>query len=155
MAAKPADVPVGTPLADIDIHGIMARIPHRYPLLLIDRVVELEAYLRAVGIKNVTINEPFFQGHFPADPIMPGVLLIEAMAQTAATLRHGLRRRGHCGQPGLFHGRRTRPASAARSARRQLRLEIEVQRNRLGVWKFAGRAWSAASSPPRPCSAPR
>ena len=71
----------GTELADIDIVGIMRMIPHRYPFLLIDRVVELEAFKRAVGIKNVTINEPFFQGHFPGHPIMPGVLIIEAMAQ--------------------------------------------------------------------------
>jgi beta-hydroxyacyl-ACP dehydratase FabZ len=65
----------------MDINEIMSYLPHRYPFLLIDRIVELEADKRIVGIKNVTINEPFFQGHFPGHPIMPGVLLLEAMAQ--------------------------------------------------------------------------
>jgi beta-hydroxyacyl-ACP dehydratase FabZ len=66
----------------IGINEIMSYLPHRYPFLLVDRIVEFEANKRIVGIKNVTINEPFFQGHFPGHPIMPGVLLIEAMAQT-------------------------------------------------------------------------
>jgi 3-hydroxyacyl-[acyl-carrier-protein] dehydratase len=70
----------------IDLAGIMALIPHRYPMLLIDRVVELKLDESAIGIKNVTINEHFFQGHFPTRPVMPGVLIIEAMAQTAAVL---------------------------------------------------------------------
>lgn len=68
----------------IDLHEIMELIPHRYPFLLIDRVENVEPAMSAVGIKNVTINEPFFQGHFPEHPIMPGVLIVEAMAQTAA-----------------------------------------------------------------------
>lgn len=67
----------------IDINGIMARIPHRYPMLLIDRVVDVVPGESATGIKNVSANEPFFQGHFPTRPIMPGVLIVEAMAQTA------------------------------------------------------------------------
>lgn len=62
---------------------ISKMIPHRYPFLLIDKVIKLESYKSAIGIKNVTINEPFFQGHFPNHPVMPGVLIIEAMAQTA------------------------------------------------------------------------
>jgi beta-hydroxyacyl-ACP dehydratase FabZ len=70
----------------IDIRAIMRILPHRYPFLLIDRVVELEGHKRAVGIKNVTINEPFFQGHWPMAPIMPGVLIVEAMAQLAGVL---------------------------------------------------------------------
>lgn len=70
----------------IDIAGIMKRIPHRYPMLLIDRVVDVVHGESCTGIKNVTVNEPFFQGHFPGHPIMPGVLIVEAMAQTAATL---------------------------------------------------------------------
>jgi beta-hydroxyacyl-ACP dehydratase FabZ len=70
----------------LDIRQIMELLPHRYPFLLIDKIVELEAGKRIVGIKNVTINEPFFQGHFPGHPIMPGVLLLEAMAQTGAVL---------------------------------------------------------------------
>lgn len=68
----------------MDINEIMATIPHRYPFLLIDRVEELEAGKRAVVKKNVTINEPFFQGHFPGEPVMPGVLILEALAQAGA-----------------------------------------------------------------------
>jgi beta-hydroxyacyl-ACP dehydratase FabZ len=70
----------------LDIREIMAIIPHRYPFLLVDRIVEFEENKRIVGVKNVTINEPFFQGHFPGAPIMPGVLIIEAMAQTGGVL---------------------------------------------------------------------
>jgi beta-hydroxyacyl-ACP dehydratase FabZ len=70
----------------IGIQEIMETLPHRYPFLLVDRIVELEMGKRIVGIKNVTMNEPFFQGHFPGHPIMPGVLLLEAMAQTGGVL---------------------------------------------------------------------
>ena len=70
----------------VDIAGIMRAIPHRYPFLLIDRVVDLVKHVSAIGIKNVSINEAFFQGHFPGHPVMPGVLIIESMAQTAAVL---------------------------------------------------------------------
>src|ERR1043166_10313446 len=70
----------------VDIAGVMQMIPHRYPFLLVDRVIEISADRSAIGIKNVTINEAFFQGHFPQNPVMPGVLIIEAMAQTAAVL---------------------------------------------------------------------
>ncbi|MFM8681937.1 MAG: 3-hydroxyacyl-ACP dehydratase FabZ [Alphaproteobacteria bacterium] len=75
-----------SPPKEVDIGRIMQMIPHRYPFLMIDRVVDLVSGESCVGIKNVTINEPFFQGHFPSRPVMPGVLLIEAMAQTAAVL---------------------------------------------------------------------
>ncbi len=70
----------------MDINRVMEMIPHRYPFLMIDRVVDMIANASATGIKNVTINEPYFQGHFPSQPVMPGVLVIEAMAQTAAVL---------------------------------------------------------------------
>ena len=70
----------------LDVMRIMEMIPHRYPFLLIDRVVDLEPDVSAVGVKNVTINEQYFQGHFPRRPVMPGVLIIECMAQTAAVL---------------------------------------------------------------------
>src|SRR5574340_1165523 len=71
----------------LGIDEIMSYLPHRYPFLLIDRILEFEENKRVVGIKNVTINEPFFQGHFPGHPIMPGVLLVEAMAQAGGGIR--------------------------------------------------------------------
>ena len=71
---------------DFDVFKILELLPHRYPLLLVDRVLELEPDKRIVAIKNVSMNEPFFQGHFPGNPVMPGVLVIEAMAQAAALL---------------------------------------------------------------------
>jgi 3-hydroxyacyl-[acyl-carrier-protein] dehydratase len=70
----------------MDIHRILQKLPHRYPFLLVDRVVELERGVRIKALKNVTINEPFFPGHFPKRPVMPGVLMLEALAQTAALL---------------------------------------------------------------------
>lgn len=70
----------------LDVEAIMARIPHRYPLLLVDRILEIELGRRIVGLKNVSANEPFFQGHFPGHPIMPGVLVVEAMAQVGGVL---------------------------------------------------------------------
>lgn len=69
-----------------DIKEIMSCVPHRYPFLLVDRILELEAGKKVVAIKNVTINEPFFQGHFPGEPVMPGVLILEAMAQAGAMM---------------------------------------------------------------------
>ena len=77
----------------MDIGRILDVIPHRYPFLLVDRIIEVEGNQRIVGIKNVTINEPFFQGHFPGHPIMPGVLIIEAMAQVGGMLLMGTDRR--------------------------------------------------------------
>lgn len=74
------------PVLPVDVTRIMATLPHRYPFLLVDRVIRLEPNQRLTAIKNVTINEPFFQGHFPGHPVMPGVLLIEAMAQAAGLL---------------------------------------------------------------------
>ena len=70
----------------LDIRQILETLPHRYPFLLVDRIVEVEKHKRVVGIKNVTVNEPFFQGHFPGNPVMPGVLILEAMAQVGAVL---------------------------------------------------------------------
>lgn len=75
-----------TELKSADIHRIQRLIPHRYPFLLVDKVVDIDGYQSAKGIKNVTMNEPHFQGHFPGNPIMPGVTIIEAMAQTAAIM---------------------------------------------------------------------
>ena len=73
-------------MSTVDIQGILALLPHRYPFLLVDRILEIEGSTRIVGLKNVTINEPFFQGHFPGHPIMPGVLIVEAMAQVGGVL---------------------------------------------------------------------
>lgn len=78
--------PPGQTVKSGDIARIMALLPHRYPFLMVDRMVEMVLGERAVGLKNVSVNEPHFQGHFPGEPIMPGVLLIEAMAQTAGAL---------------------------------------------------------------------
>lgn len=74
------------PRTSADIHLIQRLIPHRYPFLLVDKVVDIDGYSSATGIKNVTMNEPHFQGHFPGKPIMPGVTIVEAMAQTAAVM---------------------------------------------------------------------
>ncbi len=70
----------------LDIHKILKKLPHRYPILLVDRVIEFERGVRIKALKNVTINEPFFMGHFPARPVMPGVLMLEALAQASALL---------------------------------------------------------------------
>ncbi|MGA0531557.1 3-hydroxyacyl-ACP dehydratase FabZ [Hansschlegelia sp. KR7-227] len=80
------DAPTPTTLGTADIMAIMAALPHRYPFLLIDKVIEIDGDRSGVGIKNVTINEPHFQGHFPGAPVMPGVLMIEGMAQTAGAI---------------------------------------------------------------------
>lgn len=85
-AAAAKEVVAKEALGTLDVMDIMSRIPHRYPFLLIDKVVDINGADSGVGIKNVTINEPFFQGHFPDRPVMPGVLIIEAMAQTAGVL---------------------------------------------------------------------
>src|SRR5918999_1174755 len=80
------EIAPGQALPDLDVIGITQIIPHRYPMLLIDRLIEATAFTGATGIKNVTVNEPFFQGHFPGAPVMPGVLIIEALAQCGALL---------------------------------------------------------------------
>jgi 3-hydroxyacyl-[acyl-carrier-protein] dehydratase len=86
MDESAATTPTAAVADAVDVTRIMQMIPHRYPFLLIDRVIDIIAGESAVGIKNVSINEGYFQGHFPRDPVMPGVLIIEAMAQTAAVL---------------------------------------------------------------------
>jgi 3-hydroxyacyl-[acyl-carrier-protein] dehydratase len=80
------DRPEGQTLKTIEIAEILGHLPHRYPFLMIDRIIEVDGDESAIGIKNVTVNEPIFQGHFPGKPVFPGVLIIEAMAQTAGTI---------------------------------------------------------------------
>jgi 3-hydroxyacyl-[acyl-carrier-protein] dehydratase len=123
---------------DIDAKGVMKMIPHRYPFLMIDRVENAVADGGAVGIKNVSMDEAVFQGHFPTDPVLPGVLIIEAMAQTAAVLVvHTL------GE--AFHGKLVYFMSIDNARFRrpvvpgdQLRLEVKKDRHRGPVWKFSG-----------------
>ena len=136
--SETAPAPVTT-LPDIDVQGIMQLIPHRYPMLLIDRLTQIEAPERAVGIKAVTINEPFFPGHFPSDPIMPGVLIVEAMAQTAAALGLAAQGRASKGDPVYFLGiesaRFRRPVRAGDV----LHLEVVRQKSKLGIHWYKGR----------------
>jgi 3-hydroxyacyl-[acyl-carrier-protein] dehydratase len=124
----------------IDIDQIQRMIPHRYPMLMIDRIVDLVPDQRATGIKNVTINEPFFQGHFPGAPLMPGVMIIEAMAQTAAVLvvaTLGAEREGSLVYFMSIDSARFRKPVTPGDV---LRVHVEKERNRGNVWKFTGRA---------------
>src|ERR687886_1386551 len=127
-------------VAVIDIQRIVEMIPHRYPFLMIDRVVDVVPNDSAVGIKNVSINEPHFQGHFPQRPVMPGVLIIEAMAQTAAVLVVQTLGREAEGKLVYFmsvdNARFRRPVVPGDS----MRVHVTKQRNRGNVWKFVGEA---------------
>ncbi|MEZ5932420.1 MAG: 3-hydroxyacyl-ACP dehydratase FabZ [Alphaproteobacteria bacterium] len=130
----------GTKLDAVDIDDIKRMIPHRYPFLMIDRVVDLVAETSAVGIKNVTANEPHFEGHFPAKPIMPGVLIIEAMAQTAAVLVVATLGQQTAGQLVYFmtidDARFRKPVVPGD----RLHLAVTKEQRRLGMWKFKGQA---------------
>jgi 3-hydroxyacyl-[acyl-carrier-protein] dehydratase len=123
-------------LDSIDIARIMRAIPHRYPMLLVDRMVDIVLGESAIGIKNVTINENFFQGHFPAHPVMPGVLIIEAMAQTAAVLVVETLGPSAHGKIVYFmsveHAKFRRPVVPGD----QLKIHINKDRQRGNVWKF-------------------
>ena len=124
----------------MDLEEIKKRLPHRYPFLLLDRVLELVPGQRVVGVKNVTANEPFFQGHFPGYPVMPGVLILEALAQAGAVMMLE-----NVDDPGtkvpLFAGidraRFRRPVVPGD----QLRLELTVLRQRGSSCKLAAKAW--------------
>ena len=125
----------------LDIRDILEHLPHRYPFLLVDRVLELEKGKRIVAIKNVTINEPFFQGHFPHLPVMPGVLQIEALAQAAGILSFQTMGKVSDNQSvyyfvGIDNARFKRPVVPGD----QLRLEVEIVRVARSLWKYAGRA---------------
>ncbi len=134
-AAKAEAAPV-----TLDIARITQMIPHRYPFLMIDRVVDVIPYTSATGIKNVSINEPHFQGHFPQRPVMPGVLIVEAMAQTAGVLVvHSLGPEAE-GKLVYFmtidNARFRRPVVPGD----QLHIHVVKERNRANVWKFKGEA---------------
>jgi len=124
----------------IDINRIMQMIPHRYPFLMIDRVVDVVVNASAVGIKNVTASEPHFQGHFPNHPVMPGVLIIEAMAQTAAVLV--VETLGPEAEGKLVYfmtidsARFRKPVGPGDS----MRIHVVKERSRGSVWKFRGEA---------------
>lgn len=121
----------------VDIAGIMHAIPHRYPFLLIDRVVELVPNQSAVGVKNVSANEHFFAGHFPGHPVMPGVLIIESMAQTAAVLVVETLGPDAAGKLVYFmtiEGAKFRRPVVPGD---QLRIHVTKERNRGNVWKFS------------------
>ena len=124
----------------MSIEEIRATLPHRYPFLLVDRIRELEVDRRIVGIKNVTINEPFFQGHFPDRPIMPGVLILEAMAQVGGVL--AMKSVPSEGRPvvyltGVDHAKFRKPVVPGD----QLRFEIEVLKKRPPFWKMQAKAY--------------
>ncbi len=123
-----------------DIARIMASLPHRYPFLLVDRILEVEGDRRVVGLKNVTINEPFFQGHFPGHPIMPGVLIVEAMAQTGGVLM--LSRLDDPDSKVVYFMalddvKFRRPVVPGD----QLRMEVDVVQNRGSTVRLAGKAF--------------
>lgn len=125
----------------LDINKILQLMPHRYPILLVDRVLELEPGVRISAIKNVSVNEPFFQGHFPGHPVMPGVLMIEALAQAAAVLTYVTMKTSYPdGTLFLFAGidgaRFKRPVGPGD----QLRLDVTMDRVKRGVGKFTCRA---------------
>jgi len=124
----------------IDIKEIMNIIPHRYPFLFVDRIIEMEKGKRIVGIKNVTINEPFFQGHFPGMPVMPGVLIVEAMGQTAGVLAYKTKGKDAEGKAvflmSINRVKFRRPVVPGD----RLLLELEVVKRRGDIWAFKGRA---------------
>ena len=128
--------PLETTSAEVDIERVMAMIPHRYPFLMIDRVTDIIAGKSAIGIKSVSVNEPHFQGHFPRRKIMPGVLIIEAMAQTAAVLV--VETLGAAAEGKLVYfiavdnARFRKPVVPGDT----LRVHVAVRQNRGKVWKF-------------------
>ena len=135
---EPSDRPIMP--SEIDVLEIMDMIPHRYPFLMIDKVVDIVTGESGVGVKNVTINEYYFQGHFPQRPVMPGVLIIEAMAQTAAVLVVGSLGPAARGKLVYFmsvdSARFRKPVFPGDT----LKVHVTRQRHRGNVWKFEGLA---------------
>ncbi len=124
----------------LDVLEIMKRIPHRYPMLLIDRLTKIVPGESAVGIKNVTINEGFFEGHFPERPVMPGVLIVEAMAQTAGTLV--VHTMGKEAEGKLVYFMSIEEAKFRRpiGPGDQIHLQVQKEQARRNVWRFSGKA---------------
>jgi 3-hydroxyacyl-[acyl-carrier-protein] dehydratase len=128
-------------LSTMDIHKVLQLLPHRYPFLLIDRVLEFEANEHLLGLKNVSVNEPFFSGHFPVRPVMPGVLIVEAMAQATGLLAMESRP-DEVGKKSLYYfvgidkARFKQPVEPGD----QLLLDVNVLHVKRGIWKFAGEA---------------
>jgi 3-hydroxyacyl-[acyl-carrier-protein] dehydratase len=126
----------------MDIHQILKKLPHRYPILLVDRVLEVEKGVSIKAIKNVSINEPFFNGHFPHRPVMPGVLMLEALAQTAALLAFetlGVTPDENTVYyfAGIDGARFKRPVEPGD----QLTLKVKLDRMKAGIFKFKAEAW--------------
>src|ERR1700733_2846144 len=136
--AAPELVSPDTAIEVIDIARIMHAIPHRYPFLMLDRVVDLVPNQSAVGIKNVSVNEPFFAGHFPNHPVMPGVLIIESMAQTAAVLVVETLGPEAAGKVVYFMSIEGAKFRRPVMPGDQLRIHVTKDRNRGNVWKFSG-----------------
>jgi 3-hydroxyacyl-[acyl-carrier-protein] dehydratase len=127
-------------VTDMDTIRLMEVLPHRYPFLMIDRLVDIIANVSATGIKNVTVNEPYFQGHFPGQPVMPGVLIIEAMAQTSAALVvHSM---GPHAEGKLVYFMSIESARFRKPVVPGDRLNVHVtkERSRGNVWKFSAEA---------------
>jgi 3-hydroxyacyl-[acyl-carrier-protein] dehydratase len=123
----------------LDIYEVLKHLPHRYPFLLIDRVLECKEGERLVGIKNVTYNEPYFQGHFPHRPVMPGVLILEALAQATGILAFRTRNKRPDEDSlyyfvGIDEARFKQPVEPGD----QLVLEVDLIKSKRGVWKFNG-----------------
>lgn len=127
---------------NLDITDIMKLVPHRYPFLMIDQVLDIVPGERATGIKNVTINEPYFTGHFPDNPVMPGVLLVEAMAQTAGVTVMTLQERKAGSSSPLVYFMTIDSARFRKPVVPGDRVELHVEkiRARANVWKFKGEA---------------
>jgi 3-hydroxyacyl-[acyl-carrier-protein] dehydratase len=125
----------------MNIHEVLRHLPHRYPFLLIDRVIACEPGRNLVALKNVTINEPFFFGHFPRHPVMPGVLIVEALAQASALLSFRTMEARVDDESvyyfvGIDKARFKKPVTPGDA----LRLEVTLQRHMRGIWKFWGEA---------------